>query len=53
MSNVKKPPVFIGPRRDVVASLKMASMEFSKPALPAGMRSAVLIQRALKEANIT
>ncbi|KAL1980421.1 hypothetical protein VTN96DRAFT_4179 [Rasamsonia emersonii] len=42
MSNVKKPPVFIGPRRDVVASLKMASMEFSKPALPAEIMSLVL-----------
>lgn len=53
MSNVKKRSVVIGPRRDVVASLKMASMEFSKPALPAGMRFPVSIQRALKEANMT
>jgi hypothetical protein len=38
MSNVKKGPTAQGsrPRKDVLASLKMAQLEVSKPVLPAG-----------------
>jgi hypothetical protein len=55
MSNFKKVPVAGGgPRRDVLASLKMASMEFSKPYLPAGMPSNSTGSKIeLTEANIT
>ncbi|KAL1963510.1 hypothetical protein VTN77DRAFT_8091 [Rasamsonia byssochlamydoides] len=42
MSNFKKVPVSGGPRRDVLATLKMASLEISKPALPAEIMSLVL-----------
>lgn len=42
MSNFKKVPVSGGAsRRDVLASLKMASMEILVPVLPAGMRLSV------------
>lgn len=40
MSNARKSPAAMGgrPRKDVLASLKMAQLEVSKPVLPAGKR---------------
>ncbi|KAN0067021.1 Exocyst complex component Sec10-like protein [Elaphomyces granulatus] len=43
MSKFKKVPVSGGPpRRDILASLKMASIEISKPVLPAEIMSSIL-----------
>jgi recyclin-1 len=56
MSNFKKVPVSGGlPRRDVLASLKMASMAILVPVLPAGMLTALtrlLTSTSSAEANV-